>query len=179
MYRHAALKNMQRAFDELNAAGVYFGAKLVRGAYMEKERGRALEKGYEDPIQKTKKDTDRDYNAAIDFALDHIETFSVCVGTHNEYSSAYVAQSVDKRGIDPGDTRVYLSQLLGMSDNISFHMANLGFNVAKYVPYGPVRKVLPYLFRRAEENTSIAGQSGRELTLVKRERARRRRQNLA
>ncbi|MEM9324488.1 MAG: proline dehydrogenase family protein [Bacteroidota bacterium] len=174
LYRHAALGRMQRAYEELSREDLFFGAKLVRGAYMEKERERAEEMGYEDPIQKSKEDTDRDYNLAIDFALDHIDRFSVCVGTHNEYSSAYVVEAVDARGISPGDSRVYLSQLLGMSDNISYQLAHLGFNVAKYVPYGPVQKVLPYLFRRADENTSIAGQSGRELSLVKRERVRRR-----
>ncbi len=173
-YRHAALKNMQRAFDKMSRDGLYFGAKLVRGAYMEKERDRARELDYEDPIQPTKDDTDRDYNLAINFALDHLDRFSVCVGTHNEYSSAYVAECVDARGLDRTDSRIFLSQLLGMSDNISFKLADMGFNVAKYVPYGPVRKVLPYLFRRADENTSIAGQSGRELTLVKKERERRR-----
>jgi len=141
---------------------------------MEKERERAEELNYQDPIQKTKAETDRDYNLAINFALDHIDNFSVCVGTHNEYSSGYVVECVDARGLDRGDQRIYLSQLLGMSDNISFQLANMGFSVAKYVPYGPVREVLPYLFRRADENTSIAGQSGRELSLVKRERARRR-----
>ena len=174
LYRHAALRNMQRAYDRLSREGIHFGAKLVRGAYMEKERERAEELNYEDPIQKTKENTDRDYHLAINFALDHIGNFGVCVGTHNEDSSAYVVECVDAHGLDRGDHRIYLSQLLGMSDNISFQLANMGFNVAKYVPYGPVKKVLPYLFRRADENTSIAGQSSRELLLVKRERARRR-----
>ena len=173
LYRHQALPNMQKAFDRLRLEGVYFGAKIVRGAYMEKERERASKLNYSDPIQSTKEDTDKDYDKAIDFALDHLEQFSVCAGTHNERSSAYLASQVVARNIDKSDPRVFFAQLLGMSDNISFKLSKMGFNVAKYVPYGPVEKVLPYLFRRAEENTSISGQSGRELALLESEVIRR------
>ncbi len=173
LYRNEALRNMQRAYDKLSGEGYYFGAKIVRGAYMEKERDRAEELGYPSPIQDTKDATDEDYNRAIDFALDHIDRFHLCCGTHNEYSSGYLAQKIEEAGIEKDDRRLYFAQLLGMSDNISFKLADLGFNVAKYVPYGPVEKVLPYLFRRADENTSIAGQSGRELSLVKKEMKRR------
>lgn len=173
LYRHDVLIKMQKAFDRLGSSGLHFGAKLVRGAYMEKERERASRMGYQDPIQVSKEATDTAYNKAIDFALDHLDSFSVCAGTHNEYSCAYLASSMEIREISKDDPRVYFAQLLGMSDNISFKLSDDGYNVAKYVPYGPVKKVLPYLFRRADENTSIAGQSGRELNLVSEEIRRR------
>lgn len=172
-YRHEALELMKKAFKEVTDAGCFFGAKFVRGAYMEKERERAKEKGYPDPIQPDKEATDRDYDLAQEFVIENIDRFSVCSGTHNENSSAKLALMMIEKGISKNDERVYFSQLLGMSDNISFKLSKEGYNVAKYVPYGPVEKVLPYLFRRAEENTSIAGQSGREFTLVKKEIKRR------
>lgn len=174
LYRHEALANMKRDFEEVTAAGCHFAAKLVRGAYMEKESDRAEEMGYPDPIQPTKEATDQDYNDALRFAVANIDKFAVCAGTHNEQSCQLLATLIESAGIDRSDDRVYFAQLLGMSDNISFKLADLGYNVAKYVPYGPVEKVLPYLFRRADENTSIAGQSGREFTLVKKELKRRR-----
>lgn len=174
LYRHEALDNMKRGFDQVTAAGCKFAAKLVRGAYMEKERERAEEKGYPDPIQPDKAASDRDYDAALKFAIEHIDQFAVCAGTHNEHSCQLLANLMDTHKIEKSDDRVYFAQLLGMSDNISFKLADLGYNVAKYVPYGPVEKVLPYLFRRADENTSIAGQSSREFTLVKKELKRRR-----
>lgn len=173
LYRHEALINMKKGFDQVTGAGCYFAAKLVRGAYMEKERDRAEDKGYPDPIQPDKASTDRDYNAALQFAVENIDRFSICAGTHNEQSCQLLVNLMDTHGIAKSDERVYFAQLLGMSDNISFKLASLGYNVAKYVPYGPVEKVLPYLFRRAEENTSIAGQSGREFLLVKKELKRR------
>ncbi|WP_258103795.1 proline dehydrogenase family protein [Marinoscillum sp. MHG1-6] len=173
LYRHEALENMKKAFHEITGEGYHFAAKLVRGAYMEKERDRAEDKGYKDPIQPNKEATDRDYNAALTFAVEHIDRFSVCAGTHNEQSCQYLINLMDAYSMDKSDERVYFAQLLGMSDNISFKLASLGYNVAKYVPYGPVDKVLPYLFRRAEENTSIAGQSGREFSLIKKELKRR------
>lgn len=173
-YRKDAFSNMKKAYEEVTAAGCYFAAKLVRGAYMEKERERAAEMGYPDPIQPDLASTNRDYDRALEFAVDHIDRFSVCAGTHNEKSSALLTSLMKERGIAKDDERIYFAQLLGMSDNISFKLADLGYNVAKYVPYGPVEKVLPYLFRRAEENTSIAGQSGREYSLVKKELNRRR-----
>ncbi|MBV6645323.1 MAG: proline dehydrogenase family protein [Cyclobacteriaceae bacterium] len=173
LYRHEALQNMKEAFAQVTSKGGFFGAKLVRGAYMEKERDRAEERGYMDPIQPNKSSTDRDYNLALDFAVKHIDQFSVLAGTHNEKSSAYMVDLMDDAGIAKDDPRVFFAQLLGMSDNISFTLSKSGYNVAKYVPYGPVEKVLPYLFRRADENTSIAGQSGREFSLIKKEIKRR------
>lgn len=173
LYRHDALGNMHTHFDEVTKTGCFFGAKLVRGAYMEKERERAYQMGYPDPIQKNKEATDRDFNAGVVFALNNIEKFGLCAGTHNEHSSALLAKMIQDREIGKDHTHVHFAQLLGMSDNISFKLSEQGFNVGKYVPYGPVEKVLPYLFRRAEENTSIAGQSGREITLVKKELDRR------
>jgi proline dehydrogenase len=172
-YRHQALPDMKKHFQEIRTAGKHFGAKLVRGAYMETERERAREKGYPDPIQPDKLSTDRDYDEAQQFIIENLDHFSVCSGTHNENSNAFMANLMDAHGIDRSDERVYFAQLMGMSDNISFKLAKEGYNVAKYVPYGPVELVLPYLFRRAEENTSIAGQSGREYTLVKKELKRR------
>lgn len=173
MYRKDALDNMKSAYEEVIGAGCYFAAKLVRGAYMEKERERAEDKGYVDPIQPDWASTNSAYDQALAFAVDHIDKFSVCAGTHNENSCALLANLMEEKGIRKDDERIYFAQLLGMSDNISFKLAKLGYNVAKYVPYGPVEKVLPYLFRRAEENTSIAGQSGREYRLVRSELQRR------
>ena len=173
LYRHESYANMVKGFEEVTSAGCYFAAKLVRGAYMEKERERAEEKGYQDPIQPTKQATDEDYNKALAFVIDHIDKFAVCAGTHNEDSCQYLVDLMAEKGIDKSDDRVYFAQLLGMSDNISFKLASMGYNVAKYVPYGPVEKVLPYLFRRAEENTSIAGQSSREYRLIQKELKRR------
>lgn len=174
LYRHASLSKMKAGFEEVTKAGCFFAAKLVRGAYMEKERRRAEEMGYPDPIQPNKAATDSDYQLGLEFALAHIDKFAVCAGTHNEDSCLHLARLVAERGIEKSDDRVYFAQLLGMSDNISFKLANLGYNVGKYVPYGPVEKVLPYLVRRAEENTSIAGQTGREFSLIKKELKRRR-----
>ena len=174
LYRHEALDNMKKGYEKVIEAGCHFAAKLVRGAYMEKERDRAEEHGYQDPIQPNKEATDRDYNEGLKFAIEHVDQFAICAGTHNEDSCQLLVNLMDTHGIDKNDARVYFAQLLGMSDNISFKLADLGYNVAKYVPYGPVAKVLPYLFRRAEENTSIAGQSGREHRLVKNELKRRR-----
>jgi proline dehydrogenase len=172
-YCHEALEKMKKGYEEITGAGCFFAAKYVRGAYMEKERERAAEMGYRDPIQPNKPATDADYNSAQEFAIQHIENFSLLSGTHNEFSSAYLADLMEQYGIAKDDERVYFSQLLGMSDHISFKLSSEGYNVAKYMPYGPVEKVLPYLFRRAEENTSVKGQSGRELSLIKTEIKRR------
>ena len=172
-YRHEALHKMKSAYERITADGAHFAAKLVRGAYMETERDRARELGYTDPIQPDKQATDRDFNLAQEFIIDHIDRFAMCAGTHNEHSSALLVRLMKEKGLAKNDPRVYFAQLLGMSDNISYKLADEGYNVAKYVPYGPVAKVLPYLFRRAEENTSIAGQSSREFSLVTRELLRR------
>jgi len=173
LYRHDALANMQKAFDQLTSEGCYFGAKLVRGAYMEKERERAAEMGYPSPIQPDKAATDRDYDEAVRFSINHIDKMGVCVGSHNEKSNQLMVDLLTEKGLTKDNPLVYSAQLLGMSDHISFNLSKEGYNVAKYVPYGPIEKVMPYLFRRAEENTSIAGQTGRELTLIKKEIQRR------
>jgi proline dehydrogenase len=173
LYRHETLEALQNAYHVARQRGYNLGGKLVRGAYMEKERLRARENEYFSPIHDSKQATDTDYNLAIDFCLERIEHISICLGTHNEYSSQYCAAQMKKLGIANNDDRIWFAQLLGMSDNISYNLAKAGYNVAKYVPYGPIRAVLPYLIRRAEENTSIAGQSSREFLLVQSELKRR------
>ncbi|MBO0939971.1 proline dehydrogenase family protein [Fibrella sp. HMF5335] len=173
MYRWEMYDQLTKAADVAREKGYFLGAKLVRGAYLEKERLRSHEDEYQDPIQATKEDTDRDFNRAIDFCLANRDVVSICLGTHNEYSCQYTMAHMKQMGIAPNDRHIYFAQLLGMSDNISYNLANAGYNVAKYVPYGPVEAVMPYLFRRAEENKSIAGQSSREFTLVKSELERR------
>jgi len=173
MYRWESMAHLRRDTAEAKAKGYYLGVKLVRGAYLEKERLRAHEEEYQDPIQATKEDTDNAFNEAIDFCLQNRETISICLGTHNEESCQYCVQHMTQMGIEPADMHIYFAQLLGMSDNISYNLANAGYNVAKYVPYGPVEAVMPYLFRRADENKSIAGQSSREFNLVSNELKRR------
>lgn len=173
MYRWESLAHLRRDTAEAQAKGYYLGVKLVRGAYLEKERLRAHEEEYQDPIQATKEDTDIAFNEAIEFCLQNRDTISICLGTHNEESCLYCVELMKQLGIAPGDLHIYFAQLLGMSDNISYNLANAGYNVAKYVPYGPVEAVMPYLFRRADENKSIAGQSSREFTLVSNELKRR------
>jgi proline dehydrogenase len=171
MYRHDSLARLMKAHQVAQEKGYLFGAKPVRGAYMEKERERAEEMGYPDPIQPNKAATDRDYDAAIRFCVEN-GIYLVCA-SHNEKSNLELTELMDEFSLDPQDGRVFFSQLYGMSDNISFNLAKAGYNVVKYVPYGPVEKVMPYLTRRAAENTSIAGQSSREFELVKREMKRR------
>jgi proline dehydrogenase len=173
MYRHDRIDVLKRDIETARSEKFYLGAKFVRGAYMERERARARKMNYPDPIQPDKESTDKDYNLALKISMDHIDVVSIFNGTHNEHSSLYLAGLMNERGIDPGDTRIWFSQLYGMSEHISFNLAAAGFNVAKYVPYGPVRFVLPYLMRRVEENTSVKGQTGRELSLIKKERKRR------
>ena len=176
LYRHDRLAYLRAAYARAVEGGYRFGVKLVRGAYMEKERAHASEKGTTDPIQPDKAASDRDYDAALRFAIDHIDRLSVMAGTHNEASSLLFARLVDEHGLARNDRRIWSAQLLGMSDHISYNLAAAGFNVAKYVPYGPVREVMPYLLRRAAENTSARGQSGRELSLINAERKRRKMQ---
>jgi proline dehydrogenase len=151
----------------------HLGLKLVRGAYMEKERERAALMSYPDPIQNSKQDSDDDYNAALNYCIENINDIAICAGTHNEKSSLHLVQLMKNNNIPSNDKRIFFSQLLGMSDHISYNLAQKGYNVAKYVPYGPVRDVLPYLIRRAEENTSVKGQTGRELSLIIKEKQRR------
>ncbi len=173
MYRRDMLDRLKMSFRKAVTHQYYLGAKLVRGAYMEKERERAEEKGYPDPIQPNKQATDDDYNQALLFCINNKQRVSMVSGSHNEYSNQYLVLLMQKHSMRPDDPRVYFSQLFGMSDNISFNLAQAGYNVAKYVPYGPIESVMPYLFRRAEENTSVAGQSSREFRLVSSELKRR------
>ena len=169
MYRHDRLEYLKTCFSKAKEASISYGVKLVRGAYMEKERLRAEEMGYPSPIQPDKKSCDIDYDLALDYILDKINYFSLVAGTHNEGSSLKLALSIMERNISKDDSRIYFAQLLGMSDHISFNLAHHKFNVAKYVPFGPVKEVMPYLLRRADENTSVAGQTSRELSLIKKE----------
>lgn len=173
LYRHDKLASLKADLSYAEKQDFYLGAKIVRGAYMEIERERATEKGYPSPIQATKNASDVDYNAAIHFCLDHIDRIGFMAGTHNDQSSMLLATEMDKRGIAHNHPRVFFAQLLGMSDNLSFNLGAAGYNVAKYMPYGPVKAVMPYLFRRAQENTSAAGQTGRELSLIIKEKQRR------
>lgn len=173
LYRTAGLPNLRDHFHEAVMNNVYFGAKLVRGAYMEKERARAEKMGYADPIQPNKEATDDAFNKALAFCIDNKQRISVMCGSHNDYSNYFLTVLMEKHSMAPGDKRVWFAQLFGMSDNISFNLAKAGYNVVKYLPYGPVRSVMPYLFRRAAENTSVAGQSSRELTLIRKELQRR------
>lgn len=173
MYRKDMVENLRKAFQDAVAHRYFLGAKLVRGAYMEKERKRAQEKGYDDPIQPNKEATDGDYNKALLYCIDNKQRIALCSGSHNEYSNYYLTILMEKHGLKNDDERVFFAQLYGMSDNISYNLAKAGYNVAKYVPYGPIEAVMPYLFRRAEENSSIAGQSSREFSLVKSEIQRR------
>ncbi|MGB3780151.1 MAG: proline dehydrogenase family protein [Tunicatimonas sp.] len=172
-YRHQMLANLKKAFQRAATYNYFLGAKLVRGAYMEKERERAEERDYPDPIQPSKEATDTDYNAALLYCINNKQRISLVCGSHNAYSNQYLTLLMEKHGLSPNDPRVYFAQLYGMSDHISFNLAAAGYNVAKYVPYGPVKKVMPYLFRRAEENTSVAGQSSRESEMIGQELRRR------
>jgi proline dehydrogenase len=176
MYRHDRMDVFRRDLETARKKDFYMGIKFVRGAYMEKERERAARLGYLSPIHPDKENTDNAYNGALKFAVENIDRISIFNGTHNEKSSLLLTQLMEEHGIRKDDFRCYFSQLYGMSDHISFNLAHEGYNVAKYLPYGPVRSVLPYLIRRTEENTSIAGQTGREMKLISLERKRRKSQ---
>jgi proline dehydrogenase len=178
MYRNDRLDVLKKDHERAVKEEFFLGAKFVRGAYMERERKRAEELNYPDPIHKNKEATDKDYNFALEFSVKNIERISIFNGTHNEYSNFWLTQLMKEYHIDNNDKRIWFSQLFGMSDHISFNLATEKYNVAKYVPYGPVRHVLPYLTRRAEENTSVKGQTGRELSLISKE-LKRRKQNKA
>jgi proline dehydrogenase len=173
LYRHDRLAFLAHAQKWATENGVYYGVKLVRGAYMEKERKRAQAMGYRDPIQPNKEATDRDFNSGVQFCLDHLDHMALCCGSHNEESSMLLAQWMEERGIVKNDNRVAFAQLFGMSDHISYNLADAGYNVVKYLPYGPIKEVMPYLLRRAQENTSVKGQTSRELGLILKERKRR------
>lgn len=174
MYRHDKLNSMKADHLIASNEGFILGVKMVRGAYMEKERKRALEMGYPSPIQPTKESSDTDFDNSLRYSIDNIENIAFVCGTHNEDSCRLLAQLLDDRDIEHNHPHVYFAQLLGMSDNLSFNLSDAGYNVAKYVPYGPIKAVMPYLFRRAQENTSIAGQTSRELGLIIKEKKRRR-----
>lgn len=173
MYRWDRFAYLKQSYADAENGNYFLGLKIVRGAYMEKERERAEEMGYPSPIQKDKKSCDNDYNLALTFCISHIDKIALCAGTHNEESSILLTKLMAENNLLKDDKRVYFSQLLGMSDHISFNLSKHGYNVAKYMPYGPVKDVLPYLIRRAEENTSISGQTGRELALIIKEKNRR------
>jgi proline dehydrogenase len=173
LYRHDRLEALQAAHDRATQAGYYLGVKLVRGAYMEKEARTAQQRGHKNPINPTKQATDDLYNESLRYCVQHIERISLCAGTHNEASSLLLTQLMQEAGLPPQDTRVWFAQLYGMSDNLSYNLAHAGYRTAKYVPYGPVEAVMPYLLRRADENTAIAGQSSREFLLIQRELRRR------
>jgi proline dehydrogenase len=173
MYRTDMISNLKNDHHDAVTHNYFLGAKLVRGAYMEKEAERAIKMGYANPIHPTKEATDDAFNRALVFCLDNKQRISVMCGSHNEYSNQLLTVLIDKHGLTPADTRIWFAQLLGMSDHISFNLAKAGYNVAKYVPYGPVESVMPYLIRRAQENTSVAGQSSRELALIRKEVQRR------
>lgn len=173
LYTHSRLSYLHESFELARKNGFLLGAKLVRGAYMEKERKRAVEKGYTSPIQPNKEATDRDYNDAVRYSMDRLSEGAVFIGTHNEKSCLLGAQLAEEKGIPHNHPNLWFSQLYGMSDNITFNLAAAGYNAVKYLPYGPVEDVMPYLMRRAQENTSVAGQTSRELSLIKEELARR------
>ncbi len=174
LYRHDRLHYLKGLIGRSKSKNYILGVKLVRGAYMEKEAKRAEEMGYHNPIQPNKAATDRDYNASLTLCVDNIQHVAICAGSHNEESCRYLYELMSERNMPNGHSHILFAQLYGMSDHISFNLAHNGYHVAKYLPYGPVKAVMPYLMRRANENTSIAGQSGRELMLLKREVSRRR-----
>jgi proline dehydrogenase len=173
LYRHDRLSFLINAIDEARNNGYHYGVKLVRGAYMEKERARSKTKGYPSPIQPDKLSSDKDFDQALDLVIKNIDVVSICAGSHNEKSSLLLTELIKKNNIEKSDKRIYFAQLLGMSYHISYNLSHAGYNVAKYVPYGPVKEVMPYLLRRADENTSVAGQTSRELSLIMKEKKRR------
>lgn len=173
LYRHDRLAFLKSSFEDAQKGGFLLGAKLVRGAYMEKERKRAAEKGYPSPIQPNKEAADRDYNDAVRFCIDHLDRIGMIVASHNEYSNLLATQLLREKGLPLNHPHVHFSQLYGMSDNITFNLAQAGCSVSKYLPFGPIKDVIPYLMRRAQENTSVGGQTSRELNLIEKEIKRR------
>jgi len=173
LYRWDRLDYLKKLHEQAKAEGFYIGMKLVRGAYMEKENKRAEEKGYPTPICESKEATDVNYDNTVVYMMENLDKMAIFAGTHNELSSYKLMELMEAKGVLKNDNRIWFGQLYGMSDNISYNLAAHGYNVAKYLPFGPVRDVMPYLIRRAEENTSVAGQTSRELNLLKIERSRR------
>jgi len=173
LYRHDRLDYLKALHERSKAKGFKIGMKLVRGAYMEKERERAEKNNYPDPICTNKKATDENFNVVLKYMFDHLEDMAIFCGTHNEESSYMLMNMINASDYSRSDMRLWFGQLFGMSDNISYNLADQGYNVAKYLPFGPVKDVMPYLIRRAEENTSVAGQTNRELDLISSEKKRR------
>jgi proline dehydrogenase len=173
LYRHDRLSFLKACFAQAQQKGFILGAKLVRGAYMEKERSRAEEKGYASPIQPDKESSDRDYDAGVAFCIAHIDQVALIVASHNEQSSLLTTKLLQEKGLSLDHPHVHFSQLYGMSDNITFNLAKAGCGVSKYLPFGPIADVIPYLMRRAQENRSVSGQTSRELNLIKKELKRR------
>lgn len=173
-YRTDRIPFLRDCYEAAEQRDFILGAKLVRGAYMEKERKRAVEMGYPSPIQPDKESTDRDFNEAVKFCIDHIDRVALILASHNEYSNLYATQLLQEKGLPLHHPHVHWSQLYGMSDNITFNLAHAGCSVSKYLPFGPIRDVISYLMRRAQENTSVGGQTGRELRLIRKELERRR-----
>ncbi|MGA9269700.1 MAG: proline dehydrogenase family protein [Lutimonas sp.] len=173
LYRHDRFAYLKELHERAKERGFKIGMKLVRGAYMEKERERAEDLGYPSPICENKALTDDNFNQVMKYMFDHLEDMSIFCGTHNEESSYLLMDLIEESDILKNDPRIWFGQLFGMSDNISFNLAHEGYNVAKYLPYGPVKDVMPYLIRRAEENTSVSGQTNRELNLIMKEKKRR------
>jgi len=173
LYRHDRLQFLKDSYEAAVQRNFILGTKLVRGAYMEKERKRARQMNYPSPIHADKGATDRDFNASIQFCIEHLDRISLVVATHNEYSNSFTTQLLQQKGLRLNHPNVHFSQLYGMSDNITFNLAKVGCHVSKYLPFGPIKDVIPYLMRRAQENTSVKGQTGRELALIKKEIKRR------
>lgn len=176
MYRTGRLEYLAHDLERAKSKNYFLGYKFVRGAYMEKERERAAEKNYPDPIQPTKEATDDNYNAAVDFVLENLDRVAAFFGTHNEKSTELAIDKMKTLGLAHDDERLHFGQLYGMSDNITYWLGENKYNACKYLPYGPVKDVVPYLTRRAQENTSVAGQTGRELSLIQKELERRRKE---
>jgi proline dehydrogenase len=173
LYRTDRLTFLKDSFEAAVQRDFILGAKLVRGAYMEKERKRALEFGMSSPIQPDKEATDRDYDAGVGFCISHLDRIALIVASHNEESNLLAVRLLQERGLPLNHPHVHFSQLYGMSDNITFNLAKAGCDVSKYLPFGPIRDVIPYLMRRAQENSSVSGQTGRELGLIRKELRRR------
>lgn len=174
MYRHDSIERIKQHHRMALEGGFKFGLKIVRGAYMEKERNRAAERGYPSPIQPDKPATDRDFDDITRYFIEHLDSIDFMVATHNEESSLLLARLIDEYNLPRNHRGIYFSQLYGMSDHITYNLAEQGYNVAKYVPYGAVKTMMPYLFRRAEENSSVKGQTNRELKMIRTEIKRRR-----
>lgn len=173
MYRHDRLAYLKKSYSTAREQGYIVGAKIVRGAYMEKERARAKANNYPSPIQKDKATTDRDYNAAIRFCIENYQFIAFCNASHNIESNLLLAQLIVKKGIAKNHPHFRFCQLYGMSDQITFNLAAVGFNAMKYLPYGQIKEVIPFLIRRAQENTAINGEMGREYRLLLEEQQRR------